>query len=78
MNRFYKLVFMAIYVLGSYYTFKGIMHNILRYQQYNSIFTQKEADQGEKKSNLFNPYPGYDDDILFNGKRFYLIYLLYS
>ena len=52
MNRFYKLVFMAIYVLGSYYTFKGIMHNILRYQQYNSIFTQKEADQGEKI--LFN------------------------
>ena len=78
MNRFYKLVFMAIYVLGSYYTFKGIMHNILRYQQYNSIFTQKEADQGEKKSNFLNPSPGYYDDILFNRKWFYPIYLLYS
>ena len=45
-HGFWRGLFLVIYVLGSYYTFKSIMHNVLRYKQYNSIFTQKEDDQG--------------------------------
>ena len=48
--RFLKCFLLIVYVLGSYYTFKGITHNIFRYTDYNSIFTQKEDDTGQERS----------------------------